>query len=113
MDGPRRWQVGSSVTALAGLGLGAILLSRPSIEPVEPIRLLVADAATDGTTSGAGRTSLPDVVVELPDGEGLTIVPPVVVEDPPGSAAEASVVTVASVASVDRGDSDDSDDSDD
>jgi hypothetical protein len=100
VDGPRRWQVGSSVTALAGLGLGAILVSQPTIEAVEPILLVVADPASDGTASSAEPTPAPDVVVDLPEVEGLTIVPPVVVEDLPSPDDETSVATVASVTSA-------------
>jgi hypothetical protein len=100
VDAPRRWQVGSSVTALAGLGLGALLLSRPTIEPVEPIQLIVTDAPSEGTEAGAERSPVPDIVFDLPEVEGLTIVPPVVVEDLPSPADEASVTTVASVTST-------------
>jgi hypothetical protein len=94
VDAPRRWQVASSVTALAGLGLGALVLSRPTVEPVEPIRLVVG-VREDASASGE---PLPDIAFELPATEGLTIVPPVVVEDPPPT--EASTATVASVTST-------------
>ena len=48
MDTPRRWQVASIATAVAGLGLGSLLVGRsPSVE-VAPIDL---DAATIASTT--------------------------------------------------------------
>ena len=46
MDTPRRWQVASIATAVAGLGLGSLLVGRsPSIE-VAPIDLDAVSSAT-------------------------------------------------------------------
>jgi hypothetical protein len=108
VDAPRRWQVASSVTALAGLGLGAIALGRPTIEPVEPIRLEVG-AREDPS---AATEPAPEISFELPAREGLTIVPPIVVEDPPPTDAPAPR-DPDSVDDPDSIDSDDSQDSDD
>lgn len=45
MDTPQRWQVGSVATAIAGLSIGALLLGRPSTEPVAPIELVSLEGA--------------------------------------------------------------------
>jgi hypothetical protein len=59
MDAPRRWQVASLATAVAGLGLGSLMVGRsPSVE-VEPIDL---DAVTVSSTSDEPTFRLP-----LPD----------------------------------------------
>jgi hypothetical protein len=48
MDAARRWQVASLATAVTSLGVGGLLLSRPSVEPVAPI-VLEAPAEHDVT----------------------------------------------------------------
>jgi hypothetical protein len=77
MDAPRRWQVASAVTALAGLGLGGVLMSRPSIEDIEPIRLQVVSSPA---SPDAPATRSIDSAGEVDDDE-LTIVDPEVLAD--------------------------------
>jgi hypothetical protein len=52
VDTPRRWQVASLATAVTSLGIGGLLLSRPSVEPLQPIVLDVrADAGVRDLTA--------------------------------------------------------------
>ncbi len=88
MDTPRRWQVASIATAVAGLGLGSLLVGRsPSVE-VAPIDLDMAVIAA------AAQRPPRDLV--LPD--PAEIVPPDVRED---HLTPASAPTSSSVASAD------------
>jgi hypothetical protein len=51
VDTPRRWQVASLATAVTSLGIGGLLLGRPSVEPLQPIVLDVrADAGVSDLT---------------------------------------------------------------
>jgi hypothetical protein len=69
VDTPRRWQVASLATAVTSLGIGGLLLSRPSVEPLQPIVLDVrADAGVRDLTAPLDPIELeeegrgPDVV---------------------------------------------------
>jgi hypothetical protein len=59
MDAPRRWQVASLVTAVAGLGLGSLMVGRSPSVAVEPIDLdtVAVSSASDEPTF---RLPLPD-----------------------------------------------------
>lgn len=61
MDTPRRWQVASLATAVTSLGIGGLLLSRPSVEPVAPIVLDASPTSFDGTGDPL------DLVPEVPE----------------------------------------------
>jgi hypothetical protein len=57
MDAARRWQVASSVTAVAGLSIGALMLGRTPSQPVETIDL---DQLTVVDGSGEGSETIDD-----------------------------------------------------
>jgi hypothetical protein len=59
MDAPRRWQVASLATAVAGLGLGSLMVGRSPSVAVEPIDL---DTVAVSSTSDEPTFRLP-----LPD----------------------------------------------
>jgi hypothetical protein len=67
VDTPRRWQVASLATAVTSLGIGGLIISRPSVEPVAPIVLDVR-ATTDDTDldpidlEDPGDVSTPEIV---------------------------------------------------
>lgn len=108
MDTPRRWQLASTATAVAGLSVGALMLGRPVSHSVEPIDL-------DRATTVESRSGDGDVTAESDDRE---IVRPRVIEAhvsdaPPSSGAAgddspATPDTPDSPASVDSADSVDS-----
>jgi hypothetical protein len=84
MDAPRRWQVASAVTALASLGLGGMLLGRPSVESVEPIVLELLGSQPGGGAPAGQDGSGVDLA------EDATIVPPIVLQDLPTPASTPS-----------------------
>ncbi|MFU8840656.1 MAG: hypothetical protein ACNA8R_08010 [Nitriliruptoraceae bacterium] len=130
MDTARRWQVVSVATAIAGLGVGSLLVGRTASTPIEPIDLDLVVASTE-----------PDRPIRDRPLSGMEIVPPLIREDqvevpaprtPTGRAAvdspevaplESPTASLASPAApppapaptapVDRDDSLDSDDGDD
>lgn len=64
MDVPRRWQVASLATAVAGLGLGSLMVGRsPSVE-VEPIDLdtVAVSSPTDDPTFRLSPPDPPEIV---------------------------------------------------
>lgn|GEM_PF-2684037 len=71
MDTPRRWQVASLVTAVAGLGLGGLMVGRSPVVEVAPIHL-------DATTS-ISPDERPSLDRPVPDTD--EIVPPRIRED--------------------------------
>lgn len=92
MDTPRRLQIASLATAVTSLGIGGLLLSRPSVEPVAPIVLDVpAERAPSLVSPPAGASEQGD------DGrlraiEGAAVVTPqtpVSLTSPPGGPAPA------------------------
>jgi hypothetical protein len=64
VDTPRRWQVASLATAVTSLGIGGLLVSRPSVEPLQPIVLDVP------TTADANDLPAPLDPIELDDDGG-------------------------------------------
>jgi hypothetical protein len=95
LDTPRRWQVASLVTAAVSLGIGALSISRPSVEPVAPIVIdLVAGGYATQEPSGTSGLHLVPTPAETAGAEP-TVVEPTVVE-PLTPASLASVQSVAS-----------------
>ncbi len=70
MDTARRWQVVSAVTAIAGLGVGSLLVGRTPSTPIEPIDLDLVVASTE-----------PDRPIRDRPLSGTEIVPPLIRED--------------------------------
>lgn len=86
MDTPRRWQVASLATAVAGLGVGGMLIGRPAVDEVEAIEL-------EHLTPSAVTTADPD--------ERLTLRPtPEIVEADVIGASEDTATTVETAGSV-------------
>lgn len=101
MDTPRRWQLASTATAVAGLSVGALLLGRPVSDRVEPIDLdqvtMIESRSGDGEVT-AGRQAPTDRPTDIrpestsPEPAEPEIVQPRVIEDqlsddPPSSEA--------------------------
>jgi hypothetical protein len=82
VDTPRRWQVASLATAVTSLGIGGLLLGRPSVEPLQPIVLDVRAAAD------AGDLPVPLDPIELDE------------DDPGPDVVDADVVTPQTPASL-------------
>jgi hypothetical protein len=137
MDTPRRWQLASAVTALAGIGLGAVAMGRADDDTRVPSIELIVSAGTDGSVAGAddapttgdaagGLQVLPDEPVgpdvpgdPPPDTAGAVDTSAPSVDDAPSTTIVAPAVVEdpapdadshGSPASVDSDDSTDSDD---
>lgn len=91
MDTPRRWQVASLATAVAGLGVGGMLIGRPAVDEVDAIEL-------EHLTPSAVTTADPD--------DRLTVrrTPEIVEADVIGVSEDTSttVATADSVASAEE-----------
>jgi hypothetical protein len=78
VDAPRRWQVASLATAVTSLGIGGLIVSRPSVEPVAPIVLDVRASADEDPAAvdldDVDGATTPEVVA--PDGAGADVVTP-------------------------------------
>jgi hypothetical protein len=75
MDAARRWQIASLATAVTSLGLGGLLLSRPSVEPVAPI---VLDATVEQDLTLVPTETEVGIVPDgpLPSIAGIDVVTP-------------------------------------
>jgi hypothetical protein len=136
VDTPRRWQVASLATAVTSLGIGALIVSRPSVEPVAPIVLDVR-ASADGLDldpielDDADDAPSPEIVgadvvtpqtpaslasIASPDGPSSTTTgpapspTPTATSSPPAPTTRTAPAAEDSPASVDSPDSLDSDD---
>jgi hypothetical protein len=93
LDPARRWQVASLATAAASLGIGGLLLGRPSVEPAAPI---VIDVSPGALPSAGDLPMVGDGSTEPPELVGPTVVDPL----PPASyTSQASIESPAAPAS--------------